>query len=49
MFHKGSEVLERIGFDKATGMDQAHEQIGDESSAFSFKEQRIFSMQDGPF
>ena len=49
MFHKGSEVLEGIGFDQAAGMDQTHEQIADESSAFSFKEQRIFSVENGPF
>jgi hypothetical protein len=49
MFLKSCEVIERIGIDKAAGMDQAHEQIADESSAFSFKEQRIFSMEDGPF
>ena len=49
MFHKGSEVVERICFDKTAGMDQAHEQIADESAALSFKEQRIFSMDNGPF
>ena len=49
VFLNGSEVIERIGFDKAAGMDQTHEQIANESSAFSFKEQRIFSMEDGPF
>ena len=44
VFLKGSEVLERIGFNQAASVDQAHEQIADESSALRFKEQRIFSM-----
>jgi hypothetical protein len=46
---KSRKVLKRIGFDKTAGVDQAHEQIADERPAFGFEEQRIFSMDNGPF
>ena len=49
VFLKCCQIIERIDFSKAAGMDQTHEQIADECSAFSFKEQRIFSMENGPF
>ena len=44
VFLKCCQVIERIDFIKAAGMNQAHEHIADESSALRFKEQRIFSM-----
>jgi hypothetical protein len=46
---KCCQVIERIDFSKAAGMDKPQEYIADESSALSFEEQRIFSMQDGPY
>ena len=49
VFLKGGEILESIDFSQAAGVDQAHEQIADESASFGLEEQRIFPMEDGPF
>lgn len=49
MLLKSRQIIERIGFDKAACVDQAHEQIADESPTFGFEEQGIFPMKNGPF
>jgi len=49
MLYQRRQIIERIDFGKAAGVDQAHEQITDESAMFGFEEQTVFPMKYGPF
>ena len=43
------EIIKRIDTGQVAGMDQAHEQISNSRTIFSFIKQCIFPMQDGFF
>ncbi len=49
MFLKFCQVIKGINPSQIAGMDQAHKQIANARTIFSFIEQGIFAMQDGFF